>query len=306
LDKFVEVTGLKKNYNSLKAVDEVSFYIDSGEVFGLLGPNGAGKTTTIEIMEGLRKADGGSVRIAGMNPQKNDFNLKQIIGVQLQSSAMEERLKAREALQLFGSYYKKTLSPDYLLEMVDMAEKKNTFYSKLSGGQQKRLALAIALVNDPRMVFLDEPTTGLDAQSRRNIWEIIKRLKSEGRTVLLTTHYIEEAENLCDRVAIIDHGKIIAEGTPAELVTQSGISHKILFKTQTSPGEKTIHSLSDKYGKLELEDDTYRLKSDQAGKPLIELIKLLEEENNRLTDLHLVRPTLEDVFIELTGRRIRD
>jgi ABC-2 type transport system ATP-binding protein len=190
--------------------------------------------------------------------------------------------------------------------MVGLVDKKNDYYSRLSGGQQKRLALAIALVNDPRMVFLDEPTTGLDAQSRRNIWEIVERLKAENRTVLLTTHYIEEAENLCDRVAIIDHGKIISEGTPADLIEGSGISHKIIFKTETPLSEKITASLSEKHGKLEFDKNTYSLKSDQAGKPLVDLIKLLEEENNSLIDLHLVRPTLEDVFIKLTGRRIRD
>jgi ABC-2 type transport system ATP-binding protein len=306
LSRLIEVIDLEKCYNSLKAVDKISFHIDSGEVFGLLGPNGAGKTTTIEIMEGLRKADGGSVRIAGKDPQKNDFSLKQIIGVQLQSSAMEEKIRAKEALQLFGSYYKKSLPTDYLLEMVGLVDKKNDYYSRLSGGQQKRLALAIALVNDPRVIFLDEPTTGLDAQSRRNIWEIAERLKAEGRTVLLTTHYIEEAENLCDRVAIIDHGKIITEGTPADLIKTSGISHKIMFKTENRLSEKIINSLTEKHGELEFDKDTYSLKSDRAGKPLIDLIKLLEEENNSLTDLHLVRPTLEDVFIMLTGRRIRN
>ena len=303
---FVEVRQLGKSYGSLKAVDQLSFRIERGDVFGLLGPNGAGKTTTIEIMEGLRRADGGSVRIAGMDPQRDDFALKQIIGVQLQSSAMEERIKAKEALQLFGSYYKKALPAEQLLELVGLAEKRHTYYSKLSGGQQKRLALAIALVNDPQMVFLDEPTTGLDAQSRRNIWETVRRLKSEGRTVLLTTHYIEEAENLCDRVAIIDHGRIIAEGTPTELVRQSGVHHKIHFSVQRPLSEATIDVLVSKHGTLDCENDRCTLKVDHPSKPLIELIKLLEAEGNELTDLHLVRPSLEDVFIELTGRRIRD
>jgi len=191
-DFFIKVDNLQKNYNSLKAVDGISFHINRGEVFGFLGPNGAGKTTTVEIMEGLRKCDGGNVRIDGMDPQTNDFNLKQIMGVQLQKSAMEESIKPWEALKLFGSYYKKRLEVDDLLKLVGLTEKRNTYFSKLSGGQQQRLSLAIALVNDPQIVFLDEPTTGLDAQARRKIWEIIEQLRGQNKTVLLTTHYIED------------------------------------------------------------------------------------------------------------------
>jgi ABC-2 type transport system ATP-binding protein len=305
-ESFVQVDNLLKNYNSLKAVNGISFHIDKGEVFGLLGPNGAGKTTTVEMMEGLRNSDGGSILIDGMDPQKNDFNLKQIIGVQLQKSAMEESIKPWEALKLFGSYYKKRLAVDELLNLVGLTEKKNTYFSKLSGGQQQRLSLAIALVNDPQMVFLDEPTTGLDAQARRKIWEIIEQLRSQNKTVLLTTHYIEEAEKLCDRVAIIDHGQIIATGSPIELIESSGISHKIFFKTEKEPSQKLLDSLFEKYGEIMQENGLYNLKSDQAGKPLVDLLKLLEAENNELVDLHLTRPTLEDVFLKLTGRRIRD
>jgi ABC-2 type transport system ATP-binding protein len=305
-DRFVEVRGLVKNYNSLRAVDGISFYIKRGEVFGLLGPNGAGKTTTIEIMEGLRKPDGGNVSIGGINPGKNDFKLKQIMGVQLQKSAMEERIKAREALQLFGSYYKKSIPADELLDLVDLSDKKNTHFSKLSGGQQQRLSLAIALVNDPEMIFLDEPTTGLDAQARRSIWDIVNRLRSENKTLLLTTHYIEEAEFLCDRVAIIDHGKIIAEGTPRELVENSGILHRIDFQAKNPLSSAIRKKLESMHGKIEFRNDMYSIRSDQAGKPLVNLVKLLEEENNELTDLHLEGPTLEDVFLKLTGRRIRD
>lgn len=305
-ERFVEVKGLVKNYNSLRAVDGISFYIKRGQIFGLLGPNGAGKTTTIEIMEGLRKPDGGTVHIDGLNPQDNDFGLKQIIGVQLQKSAMEERIKAKEALQLFGSYYKKSTPADELLELVDLSDKKSTYFSRLSGGQQQRLSLAIALVNDPEMVFLDEPTTGLDAQARRSMWDIIKRLRSQNKTLLLTTHYIEEAELLCDRVAIIDHGKIIAEGSPRELIENSGISHRIDFQAKDVLGAATHDKLESEFGKIEVRNKMYSLKTNQAGKPLVALVKLLEEENNELVDLHLEAPTLEDVFLKLTGRRIRD
>jgi ABC-2 type transport system ATP-binding protein len=305
-EKFVEVNRLVKNYNSLRAVDGISFHIERGEIFGLLGPNGAGKTTTIEIMEGLRKPDGGNVRIGGIDPQKNDFSLKQIMGVQLQKSAMEERIKVREALQLFGSYYKKSLPADELLELVDLTDKKNAYYAKLSGGQQQRLSLAIALVNDPQMIFLDEPTTGLDAQARRSIWDIVKKLRSENKTLILTTHYIEEAEYLCDRVAIIDHGKIISEGSPRELIENSGILHKIDFQVKKPLGSAIREKLESMHGKIELRNSMYSIRSDKAGKPLVSLVKLLEEDGNELTDLHLEGPTLEDVFLKLTGRRIRD
>lgn len=305
-EKLVEVTDLLKKYNSLNAVDGITFHIDAGEVFGLLGPNGAGKTTTIEIMEGLRKSDGGRVRINGFDPQKNNSALKQIMGVQLQSSALEEMIKPWEALKLFGSYYRKSASVDYLLELVGLEEKKNTYYKYLSGGQKQRLSLALALVNDPQMVFLDEPTTGLDAQARRTIWGIITGLKKDGRTVLLTTHYIEEAENLCDRVAIVDHGKIIAEGSPREMIDSSGITHRISFSTKQAVDSKVLELLSAKYGKITLQEDMYHLQTDQSGQPVVDIIKALESSNNELIDLRLERPTLEDVFIELTGRRIRE
>jgi ABC-2 type transport system ATP-binding protein len=305
-DHFVEVKELVKHYPGVKAVDGISFHIERGEVFGFLGPNGAGKTTTIEMMEGLRSPDSGSVTIAGKNPHRHNNEFKQIIGVQLQASAMEDNIKPHEALTLFGSFYRQSLDADYLLEMVGLKDKVNNYYSKLSGGQKQRLSLAIALVNDPRMVFLDEPSTGLDAQARRSIGEIIKRLKTENRTVLLTTHYIEEAENLCDRVAIIDHGKIIALGTPSELISKSKMSHRIQFKTRDELSQSTRDELSGKFGEIEQVNGMMVLKSDKAGKPLVELIKMLEAEGNELTELMLQRPTLEDVFIELTGRRIRD
>jgi len=305
-ETFVEVDKLVKNYGSLRAVDGISFYINRGEIFGLLGPNGAGKTTTVEIMEGLRKPDGGKVSISGLDPQKNDFGLKQIMGVQLQKSAMEERIKAREALQLFGSYYKKSISPDELLDLVGMGDKKNTFFARLSGGQQQRLSLAIALVNDPQMIFLDEPTTGLDAQARRSIWDIIKKLRAQNKTLLMTTHYIEEAEFLCDRVAIIDYGKIISEGTPRELIENSGILHRINFQVKRPLTPASLEKLEKLHGMLEVRNDMYSLRSNQTGKPLVDLVKLLEEERNELTDLHLETPTLEDVFLKLTGRRLRD
>ncbi len=218
-DTVIDVRALKKRYGDVQAVDGMAFDVRKGEIFGMLGPNGAGKTTTVEIVEGLRSADEGSVTVLGKNVSKDRNCHKQDIGVQLQTTALFPELTVREVLSLFGSFYDRSLSPDELIEMVDLGEKRKCKNSKLSGGQQQRLSVALAMVNDPQIVFLDEPTTGLDPQARRSLWDTIKELQARGKTVLLTTHYMEEAERLCDRVAIVDHGKIIALNSPHDLVT---------------------------------------------------------------------------------------
>ncbi|HTZ46160.1 MAG TPA: ABC transporter ATP-binding protein, partial [Verrucomicrobiae bacterium] len=211
------VENLEKRYEDVHAVRGVSFSVEEGEVFGLLGPNGAGKTSTIEIIEGLRVPDGGRVSVCGLDPQKNPNELKSVIGATLQATSLPDKLRVGEALRMFAGFYKKTRNPDDLLKRFGLEEKRNSFYNQLSGGQKQRLALAMALVNDPRVLFLDEPTAGLDPQVRREIYTIVEELKAEKKTIVLTTHYIEEAERLCDRVAIVDHGKVIASGTPREL-----------------------------------------------------------------------------------------
>jgi ABC-2 type transport system ATP-binding protein len=211
------VENLEKRYDDVYAVRGVSFSVEEGEVFGLLGPNGAGKTSTIEVLEGLRVPDGGRVSVCGLDPQKSPNELKHEIGAALQSTSLPDKIRVGEALRLFASFYKRRRQPEELLKRFGLEEKRNAFYSQLSGGQKQRLALAIAIINDPKVLFLDEPTAGLDPQVRREIYDIIEELKSQGKTIVLTTHYIEEAERLCDRVAIVDSGKVIAIGTPREL-----------------------------------------------------------------------------------------
>src|SRR6202790_146786 len=218
---------LGQRYGEVQAVRGVSFAVEEGEVFGLLGPNGAGKTSTIEVLEGLRNADGRRVRGCGFDPQVSPNELKHEIGATLQSTSLPDKLRVMEALRLFASFYKRRRNPEELLKRFGLEEKRNAFYSQLSGGQKQRLALAMALVNDPKVLFLDEPTAGLDPQVRREIYDIVEELRREKKTILLTTHYIEEAERLCDRVAIVDHGKVIATGTPRELKERSGNTTRI-------------------------------------------------------------------------------
>src|SRR5580692_4071596 len=226
----IEVNNLTKRYGDVEALRGVSFAVDEGEVFGLLGPNGAGKTSTVEILEGLRTPDGGSVSVCGLDPQTSGAEFKYAIGAALQATALPDKMRVHEALDLFGSFYPKRRGTQELLKRFGLEEKRRAFYSQLSGGQKQRLALAMALVNDPRVVFLDEPTAGLDPQVRREIYDIIVELKKEKKTILLTTHYIEEAEKLCDRVAIVDHGKVIALGTPRELKQRSGTVTRITVR----------------------------------------------------------------------------
>ena len=223
----LQVENLVKRYGDVQAVRGVSFSVSEGEVFGLLGPNGAGKTTTVEILEGLRAQDSGTVMVCGLDPQRNPSALKHEIGAALQSTALPDKMRVSEALNLFASFYKRHRDPKEILKRFGLEEKRSAFYSQLSGGQKQRLALAMALVNDPKVLFFDEPTSGLDPQVRREIYDIIEELKRERKTILMTTHYIEEAERLCDRVAIVDHGKVIAIGSPRELKERSGDKTRI-------------------------------------------------------------------------------
>src|SRR5579864_2302818 len=220
-DAVIVVQGLRRSYGQLEAVKGIDFQVQSGEVFGILGPNGAGKTTTVEILEGLRPRTSGEARVLGYDPERQKQQLKDRIGVCLQATNLPAKIRAQEAIDLFGTFYSRSISSEKLLKRLQLWEKRNAFYETLSGGQKQRLALALALVNDPQLLFLDEPTTGLDPQIRLEIHSLIEELKAEKRTVVLTTHYIEEAERLCDRVAIIDAGKIVAIGTPRELQQKS-------------------------------------------------------------------------------------
>ncbi len=307
----IGVENLTKRYGPVEAARGISFQIARGEVFGLLGPNGAGKTTTIEILEGLRSRDGGSVSVCGFDPGVDSRRLKERIGIQLQQTEKKKKITVNEALELFASFYRRQVPTAELLDWFGLAEKRHSFYETLSGGQQQRLALALALVNDPEVVMFDEPTAGLDPQSRREVYNLIARLREQRRTVLLTTHYIEEAEQLCDRVAIVDHGKIIAAGSPRELVQQSKQLSHIEFVPSTPVAVETLRALEGADDVLTTTDPwqrngRYTIRSRQVPRTLMALMRLLIAEDNELLEVHVERPSLEDVFIELTGRRLRD
>jgi ABC-2 type transport system ATP-binding protein len=301
----LQVENLVKRYGDVEAVRGVSFSVEEGEVFGLLGPNGAGKTSTVEVMEGLRVPDGGRISVCGIDPQRNPTELKNEIGATLQSTSLPDKLKVGEALRLFAGFYKRTRNPDDLLRRFGLEEKRNAFYNQLSGGQKQRLALAMALVNDPRVLFLDEPTAGLDPQVRREIYDIIEELKREKKTIVLTTHYIEEAEKLCDRVAIVDHGKVIATGTPRQLKERSGNTTRIEVRLAKPALNGVLETLDGVVDVRQLAD-VYVLHCQKTAPAIVALVKHLEAENNELVSLEIATPSLEDVFIELTGRRLRD
>jgi ABC-2 type transport system ATP-binding protein len=301
----LQVENLIKRYGDVEAVRGISFEVAESEVFGLLGPNGAGKTSTIEILEGLRDADGGKVSVCGYDPQRNPDELKREIGAALQSTALPEKMRVMEALRLFASFYKRRRNPEDLLKRFGLEEKRNAYYSQLSGGQKQRLALAIALVNDPKVVFLDEPTAGLDPQVRREIYDIIEELRRDKKTIVLTTHYIEEAERLCDRVAIVDHGKVIAQGTPRELKQSSADKARIEVRLAHEESDETLKSLEGVSDCRSL-NGAYVLHCQRPPQAIVSLVKHLEARNNELVSLEIATPSLEDVFIELTGRRLRD
>jgi len=305
-DLAVSVQDLTKRYGSVEALRGVSFEMKRGEVFGLLGPNGAGKTTTIEIIEGLRQADGGEVRVLGMDPYRQSLEVRRRIGGQLQELALPDKIRVKEALQLFAGYYPVHEDADALLSRLSLSDKANAYFETLSGGQKQRLSLALALVNRPEVVFLDEPTAGLDAQVRRELHVIIEELRAEGRTLLLTTHYIEEAEKLCDRVAILDHGRIIAEGTPKELTARSQLTARIEFRASGALSDADINGIADVSGIERRPDGTMVLKTQHSTIALVALVRLIEQRRLELTDLHITKPSLEDLFLELTGKTIRE
>jgi ABC-2 type transport system ATP-binding protein len=301
----LQVDNLVKRYGDVEAVRGVSFQVAEGEVFGLLGPNGAGKTSTIEILEGLRPRDAGNVSVCGFDPQKSPNDLKHEIGAALQSTSLPDKIRVYEAINLFAGFYKRRRKPEDLLKRFGLEEKRNAFYSTLSGGQKQRLALAIALINDPKVLFLDEPTAGLDPQVRREIYDIIEELKREKKTILITTHYIEEAERLCDRVAIVDHGKVIAQGTPLELKQSSADTSRIEVRLAKPADTESLKQLESVTEARELSGG-YVLNCRRAAPAIVALVKHLEASGNELAALEISAPSLEDVFIELTGRRLRD
>ena len=304
-EPIIQAENLYKSYGAVEALCGVSFSVEEGEVFGLLGPNGAGKTTAVEILEGMRTPDGGSARVCGLDPQRSGERFKDNIGAVLQSTSLPDKLRVKEALELFAQFYPRRADTDELLRRFQLEEKRNAYYSQLSGGQKQRLALAMALVNDPQVVFLDEPTAGLDPQVRREIYDIIEELRRGKRTLLLTTHYIEEAERLCDRVAIVDHGRVIAMGTPRELKHASAGTTRIEVRLARPPADGELARLEGVSDCREF-DGVYVLHSSRAPRTIVALVKQLEAENNELQSLEMFSPSLEDAFIELTGRRLRE
>ena len=306
----LSIAGLRKAYRDVVAVDGLDLEVHPGECFGLLGPNGAGKTTTIEICEGLTVPDAGEVRVLGHRWDHQAGPLRQRIGISLQETQFSEKLTVAETLQLFRSFYRRARPLEEVIAAVQLGEKRNGRVGQLSGGQRQRLALACALVADPELFFLDEPTTGLDPQSRRQLWELIEGVKRAGRTVVITTHYMEEAEHLCDRVAIVDHGKIIALGTPRALVSSLGAQHVIEFRPGASSSGAALaeQDLLGLDGALALRqrDGSFLLESAQAHRTVPALLAYLAERAIPLEELSSHTATLEDVFVHLTGRTLRN
>ena len=304
MDTAVEVKNLTKRYGDLIAVNEVDFNIEKGEIFGLLGPNGAGKTTTIEMIEGLRQPDNGTISVCGIDARKERDKIKEIIGVQLQSTTIYDKIRVDEVIDLFRGYYQKTLDTDEILDMVSLNEKKNSYVSTLSGGQKQRVALALALVNDPEIIFLDEPTTGLDPQARRNVWDIVEDLGSKGKTVVLTTHYMEEAERLCNRLGIIDHGTIIALDTTRELIAKQNLDSAIEFTSSNGVSGDAFEKI-DGVNKVTQDGREFVIQTTASSRVLGELSRISEENGFSLENIAVRKATLEDVFLALTGRKLR-
>ncbi len=302
----ISVQGLKKSYGEVHAVKGIDFEIQPGEVFGLLGPNGAGKTTTVEILEGLRPRSAGEVIVLGFDPDRQRQQLKDRIGVCLQATNLPAKIRVREAMQVFASFYSRNVDLNKLLQRLQLEEKRDAFYETLSGGQKQRLALALALINDPQLVFLDEPTTGLDPQVRVEIHNLLEELKREHRTILMTTHYIEEAERLCDRVAIVDEGRIIALDTPARLQQQSKNASSIVVTCATVFPESRPAWADATQSEIDTSGKTLTVHSRRPAATLVDLVKWIDQHGLELTDVSLKQPSLEDVFIELTGKKLRE
>ena len=301
----VEVNNLVKAYGDLKAVNEISFSVTRGEVFGMLGPNGAGKTTTVEIIEGLRTADSGTARLLGMDVSKDVRAIKERIGVQSQQPALYPKLTVLETINFFRSLYKKSIPASDIIKLAALEESRKVLYQNLSGGQQQRLSVALAFVNDPDVIFLDEPTTGLDPQARRAMWEVIENFHRTGKTVFLTTHYMEEAERLCDRVAIMDHGQIIALESPQRMIEQHIKESAIQFKMTNYPGDEALTKLTG-VTKVIKEGDDIILYTNNIPSAISALLNLASTKSSDLSELFVRQATLEDVFLKLTGKRIRD
>ncbi|CAN5189078.1 ABC transporter ATP-binding protein [soil metagenome] len=302
MENVIEVSGLRKSYGPVVAVDEVSFTVRQGEIFGIVGPNGAGKTTTVESVAGLRRPDCGHVRVLGLDPQRDGRQLRQRVGVQLQQATLPERLKVREALDLFASFYERPVDWQRLMEQWGLADKRNAAFASLSGGQRQRLFIALAMVGEPEVVILDELTSGLDPQARRTTWELVRSVRDAGTTVVLVTHFMEEAERLCDRVAIIDAGRIVEQGSPKELVAALALQSRIRFSANGS--ELAFLDGVPGVTRVALEGDEVVVHG--RGPIMARVASALADHEIHPLDLRSEQASLEDVFLAHTGRHLRD
>ena len=301
-ESIVQVEHLRKVYGPVIAVDDVSFEVHKGEIFGMVGPNGAGKTTTIECIEGLRRPDKGHIAVLGLDPQRDEYALSERIGVQLQESALHDRIKVWEALDLFAAFYSRSVDWQPLLQQLGLAEKRRAPFAKLSGGQKQRLFIALALVNDPELVFLDELTTGLDPRARHAMWDLVRGIRDRGKTVFLTTHFMEEAERLCDRVAIMDEGNIVALESPENLIRSLGVENRVVFTTEGSFEREWLSGLA---GVGRVEQIGERVIVYGRGSELVgSVVNSLTVNSVDFRDLRTEQPNLEDVFLALTGREM--
>ena len=299
----VEVEGIRKRYGATVAVDDVSLEVREGEIFGLIGPNGAGKTTTMECVEGVRRPDSGRITVLGLDPLRDVYKLQERVGVQLQEAQLQKRIKVREAVHLWASLYRRPLDGDRLLEQLGLAEKRNAWFMTLSGGQKQRLFIALALINDPELVFLDELTTGLDPQARRAIWTLVRGIRDRGKTVFLTTHLMEEAERLCDRVAIIDHGRIVDIDTPDGLIERHCPERTVVLTT-SDPAADAFFAAIPGVASIARRDQQVTIRG--IGHDLVSaVIWCLSEHRIHVTDFRTEHPGLEDVFLKLTGHSVR-
>jgi ABC-2 type transport system ATP-binding protein len=301
----IRVRGLTKRYGDVKAVDGIDFDVAKGQIFGLLGPNGAGKTTTVEILEGLREADGGEVSVLGVDVMRDADAIKPRIGVSLQTAALYPKLTVTELVNLFRSFYPRARPTNEIIDVLELGERRNARSQDLSGGQRQRLAVALSLVNDPELVFLDEPTTGLDPAARRSLWDIVEGLKADGRSVLLTTHYMEEAEILCDRLAIMDHGHILEMGTVEELVSKHFQERTVRFDRLEGLAHDELAALP-AVSSVKEDTDEVLIYTRDPGRTIGALLDLADGRGLEPQNLGIRRATLEDVFLDLTGRALRD